>query len=326
MLPDLEAALPSIPSTTIALPGLFAGLALLLMPGCSKEAGALEESRLLFQTGFEPDVSLTDRSIAGADRSLKSHNDWGADAARFAGTIAYNLGGPDDGVKRDGASIRIVPDPENSRNHALLLSLRDFRQEGQDEKGRAQVEIYKITPGLREFSYSVDMYIAPGFKLLEQYPGKVDWLTIGEFWNNEFWRPGEKYGFRITVGMAKKPGVHPLNLRLIADLADGTVVWERNDPKAVLPIGKWFRITYYFREGAAQGGRLAVKITPRGEKSRLLYDVRDYSYAPHDPAPDGLTGFNPMKLYTSRKLIDYMKSKDAPLEIYWDNLKLYKLK
>ncbi len=311
---------------TSAFSGALAGLTLLLTPGCSKEVGALEDDRLLFQSGFEPDVALTDHSIAGADRSLKSRNDWSRDATRFAGRIAYNLGGPDDRAKPDATAVSIVTDPENKNNHALLLSLRDYRREGQDEKGRAQVEIYKIAPGLREFSYDVDMYIPADFKLLEHYPRKIDWLTIGEFWNNEFWHKGEKHGFRITVGLAKKPGTHPLNLRLIADLGDGTVIWERNNAEALLPIGKWFRISYYFREGAGTDGRLTVKITPRGEKTRLLYDVRDYSFAPGNPAPDGLTGFNPMKLYTSRMLIDYMKSKDAHLEIYWDNFKLYKMK
>lgn len=106
--------MPSIRSLISVVPAVLAGVALLFVPGCNKKAGALEENRLLFQTGFEPDVALTDRSIVGADKSLNSHNDWSVDGKRFAGTIAYNVGGPDDGVKRDGATVSIVPDPENS--------------------------------------------------------------------------------------------------------------------------------------------------------------------------------------------------------------------
>jgi hypothetical protein len=45
-----------------------------------------------------------------------------------------------------------------------------------------------------------------------------------------------------------------------------------------------------------------------------------------DPAPNGLTGYNPMKLYTSSALVSYVKSKGKTLQIYWDDFKLWKNK
>jgi hypothetical protein len=36
--------------------------------------------------------------------------------------------------------------------------------------------------------------------------------------------------------------------------------------------------------------------------------------------------FNPMKLYTSKELIDFMKSRGKTLQIYWDDYKLWKNK
>jgi hypothetical protein len=43
-----------------------------------------------------------------------------------------------------------------------------------------------------------------------------------------------------------------------------------------------------------------------------------------DPAPDGVSDFNPMKLYTSRRLLEHMKSRGKTLQIYWDDFELWK--
>lgn len=42
-----------------------------------------------------------------------------------------------------------------------------------------------------------------------------------------------------------------------------------------------------------------------------------------DPAPNGFTGYNPMKLYTSKELVSYVKSQGKTLQIYWDDFKLW---
>jgi hypothetical protein len=42
------------------------------------------------------------------------------------------------------------------------------------------------------------------------------------------------------------------------------------------------------------------------------------------PDPDGVSDFNPLKLYTSKGLIDYMHSRGKTLQIYWDDFKLWK--
>jgi adenine C2-methylase RlmN of 23S rRNA A2503 and tRNA A37 len=43
-----------------------------------------------------------------------------------------------------------------------------------------------------------------------------------------------------------------------------------------------------------------------------------------DSNPDGVTQFNPMKMYTSKELIDYMKAQGKPLQILWDDFKLWR--
>jgi hypothetical protein len=47
---------------------------------------------------------------------------------------------------------------------------------------------------------------------------------------------------------------------------------------------------------------------------------------PNDKILNGFTALNPMKLYTSDKLIDFLKDNNRNLEIYWDDWELYKYK
>jgi hypothetical protein len=290
-------------------------------PESAQAAQGGQPSDLLFQAGFEPDTQIVGKQIVGADRTLTEKNDWLVDGHAFAKSIDFNLGGA---TAAGETSAEIAPDPVNPSNHALRLTLRNSAQEGSELKARAQLELYRIQPGLREFTFSTDVYLGEGFAQIEKYPGKIDWLTIAEFWNNEFWSLGGKYGFRITVGVGKDRGDHPLNFFLTSDTTDRTMIWQRDDKTALVPIGKWFRLTYYFLEGDETHGRFVLSLTPRGGKTKILYDVTNYTYSPFDPAPDGLTGFNPFKAYTSKELMQYVHESNDPLQIYWDNAKFYK--
>jgi len=51
--------------------------------------------------------------------------------------------------------------------------------------------------------------------------------------------------------------------------------------------------------------------------------VTNFTHMTKDPAPNGLTGYNPMKLYTSKELVSYVKSQGKTLQIYWDDFKLW---
>ncbi len=45
-----------------------------------------------------------------------------------------------------------------------------------------------------------------------------------------------------------------------------------------------------------------MSIQPDGEAEQLICDVQNFTHNTGDPAPDGVTGFNPMKLYTSKEI------------------------
>jgi hypothetical protein len=91
-------------------------------------------------------------------------------------------------------------------------------------------------------------------------------------------------------------------------------------------VEKWFTLEYYYKEGDAQNGRFWMAIQPEGGKQEVIFDLTRVTHNSKDPNPDGVTEFNPIKLYTSKQLIDYMKSQGKTLQIYWDDFKLWKNK
>jgi hypothetical protein len=67
-----------------------------------------------------------------------------------------------------------------------------------------------------------------------------------------------------------------------------------------------------------------MTIQPDGGAKSVIYDLTKITHNSKDPSPDGVTDYNPIKLYTSKELIDYMGSKGKTLQIYWDDFKLWK--
>jgi hypothetical protein len=194
------------------------------------------------------------------------------------------------------------------------------------EKARVQVDFYGIGGGYKEFYQSVRVFLTEDFEVLKNYPRSIGWLTISEFWNNEWWVKGEPYGFRITLGIGKESAESKeLHFILEAENPGQKLVWEADHKKSKVevPIGKWFTMDYYFKEGNQETGRFYLAITPDGGKKQVVYDVTNFTHMTKDPAPNGLTGYNPMKLYTSKEIISYVKSQGKTLQIYWDDFKLW---
>ncbi len=62
--------------------------------------------------------------------------------------------------------------------------------------------------------------------------------------------------------------------------------------------------------------------TVEGGKRTVIFDIRDYTQHPEDPNPDGLSKFNPIKLYTSSELPEHVRSQGGALQVLWDDLQL----
>lgn len=289
------------------------------------------KGKLIFQSGFEPGskviVKGSDADIIGTDSSFTSHNNWVDDLDNNPDIGSFNLqfqGG--DSTMR---YARIVPEPGNPNNHVLKFWLNDANVEG--KKGRIQANLYG-NKGMKEFSQSERIFLPGDFNTVRTFPGKIDWLTIAEFWNNVTWNQHVPYGFRITLGIGK-PVETESDLYFILDAQDCklfsddrqkyTTIWSRINTDVKVPIGKWFTLQYYYKEGNAENGRFYMTIQPDGEKKEMIFDVTGFTHNTKDPNPDGVTDFCPLKLYTSKGLIDYMRSKGKTLQIYWDDFRLW---
>lgn len=313
----------------------FVFIIILLVSGCagkdeSKKSSA--EGQLIFQSGFEPDSRVvprgSDADITGTDKSLKDHNDWvkDLDDNPNIGNFSIQYQGGDSSMRY----AKIIPEPGNPSNHVLLFWLDQPNVEG--SKGRIQGNLYGNN-GLYEFYQSERVFLHDDFNTVRIFPNKISWLTIAEFWNNITWSQSVPYRFRITLGIGK-PVATESDLYFILDgqdcelFADGsqkyTTVWSETNQSFKVPVGKWFTLEYYYKEGNAQNGKFYMAITPEGDSKHVIFDLTRITHNTQDPHPDGVGDFNPIKLYTSKGLIDFMHSKGKTLQIYWDDFRLWK--
>ncbi len=306
---------------------------ILIFSACSQEKDIVPVSgTLIFQSGFEPDSKVvsrgTDADISGTDHSFSDHNDWVTDFDNNPDIGNFNLqyqGG--DSTQR---FAKITPEPGNPSNHVLQFWLNEPNVEG--SKGRIQANLYG-NKGMKEFYQSVRIFLPSDFNTVRKFPEKISWLTIAEFWNNITWSQTVPYRFRITLGIGK-PVATESDLYFILDaqncelFPDGsqkyTTLWSETNQAVKIPIGKWFTLEYYYKEGDASTGKFYMTIEPEGGKKEVIYDLTKITHNSTDPNPDGVTDFNPMKLYTSKKLINYMHAEGKTLQIYWDDFKLWK--
>lgn len=312
---------------------LLAALQMLLFAACAQTpVPDAPIGELIFQSGFEPGSQVvakgSEADIVGVDRSLTDRSDWVNDLDNhpLVGNFSLQYQGGD-ATQR---FAKIVAEPGNPANHVLHFWLNEPNVEG--KKGRIQANLYG-NQGMKEFYQSVRIFLPADFHAVRTFPDKIHWLTLAEFWNNITWSQSVPYGFRITLGLGK-PTATASDLFFILDgqdcqlFADGsqkyTTLWAETNQQVPVPIGKWFTMEYYYKEGNAENGRFYLTIEPEGDKKRVVFDLTCITHHTKDPAPDGVTDFNPIKLYTSKQLIDYLRSQGKTLQIYWDDFKLWK--
>ncbi len=310
-------------------------------PAVYGQESASKKGVLVFQTGFEGSSRVIIDSkeipgfisqgfaiddIVGVDNTLREKNDWvkdmddNPDGGQFL--IEYTGG---DSTKR---YAKIIPEPGNPQNKVLAFWLNDsWVATEHQQKARIQTDIYGIREGYREFYQSVRVFLHEDFNALKNYPNKIGWLTISEFWNNEWWVPGEENGFRVTLGIGK-PSAATSDLIFILNAEDKgqKEIWRGDNTTFKVPVGKWFTMDYYYKEGDKNTGRFYMTVTPDGGSRQVIFDITNYTHYTKDKSPNGVTGFSPLKLYTSKEIVAFMKSQGKALQIYWDDFKLWKNK
>lgn len=314
---------------------LMVVIAVVLLTGCKPGSVTKNEDNngeLIFQSGFEGDSKVvarnTESDITGTDVSLRDHNDWVNDLDNHPniGNFSLQYQGGDSTMR----FAKIIPEPGNTKNNVLQFWLKEPNVD--NSKGRIQGNLYGNN-ALKEFYQSVRIFLHDDFHAVRQYPKQIHWLTIAEFWNNITWSQTVPYRFRITLGIGKLTA-DERDLNFILDAEDCqlfpddkqkyTTVWAESNKDVAIPIGKWFTMDYYYKEGNNNNGRFYLAITPQGGKKQVVFDLRKITHNTEDPNPDGVGDFNPIKLYTSKELIAFMKSRQKTLQMYWDDFKLWK--
>ena len=313
----------------------FLGLCSMLVLSAAATFGQRSKDKppgeLLFQSGFEQDSRVikrnADSDIVGVDRSVPKPNDWSNDLdSKLIGKFNLQYQGGDSTMRY----ARIISEPGNPKNHVLHFWLDQPNVDG--KKGRIQANLYN-GQGLKEFYQSVRIFLHDDFNTVRTYSDKIHWLTLAEFWNNITWSQDVPYRFRVTLGIGK-PTSAESDLFFILDAQDCelfedgkqkyTTLWAETNEKVKVPIGKWFTMDYYYKEGDQAHGRFYLSITPEGENKQVVFDVTKVTHNSEDAYPDGVSDFNPMKLYTSKELIAHMQRNHKTLQIFWDDFKLWK--
>ncbi|MEO6566649.1 MAG: hypothetical protein ABIO63_11530 [Casimicrobiaceae bacterium] len=242
-------------------------------------------------------------------------------------SLSIQLAGGDGSERR----ARLVADPNDPGNELLHFWLRSANvrdANNQPYKGRVQFNSYSTEAvGVREVKFSARMFITSDINLLRNMRNSFSWMTISEWWNNASWT-GEKFPFRITVNIAKPSAVagSPLNFSVVAQSQDAgsgawnNALWRATNTQVQVPVGQWVTIEYFFREGTSSNGRFYMAMVPDGGTRKVLFDVTGWTRHPDDPAPDGIKHINPMKLYTSKVLIDNVRNAGGVLQMYWDDI------
>tara|TARA_Y100001968_G_scaffold333390_2_gene395964 strand:+ start:773 stop:1726 length:954 start_codon:yes stop_codon:yes gene_type:complete len=303
-----------------------------VLPGCSEgplclpSGASLEpDYEVRFQSGFGGSVEVIEREsrdadIVGNEEGLYL-SDWQADlegGPTFGdGKLFFEAG------NRGQRDVNMVDDPADASNRVMQFWIGEPHvPQAPQDKARIQLGI-RNNEALRTFRYSVKVRLAEGFSVLEEWGKAIHWLTLAEFWNNA---PAEEHTFRVTLNLNKEQdGPLLWNSHAQTQALDGgpwTDVWESRNGTAPVPLDEWFTIEVELREGCAEDGLYRVDLVELDGTRHELMAVRGSTHHPRDPAPDGFRSINPLKLYTSGELVNYVKGEGEALRVLWDDLSI----
>lgn len=276
-----------------------------------------------FESGFEagttPTGSPSATDLIGTD--IYSGFDWvrdleqGSQIGKFS--LQYTGGTP----AQRAAEILVEPGPSSNR----VLEFRVSEPNASNGNGRVQANLYGNSL-VREYYQSVRMWLHPDFAALSQLSKDFTFFTIAEFWNNNNWT-GNPHPFRISLNLSKRSGLNQdLYFFVHAQTDMGRhwrEEWGQQNTDFSVPIGQWFTADLYLREGFGQGGRFFFAVTPEGGERQVIFDIYETTHSLSDSQPDGFSELNPMKLYTSPDLINFMQTRGKSFILRWDDFSLY---
>ena len=318
------------------------GLGLVVACACAAAAGAPADASAADRPGvtgpelridFEPPWRVVEqlepqRAALMGDIERRSRVKGGADGS--LPLLAPHPYIQYEGGTRSQREARVVPDPTTPANHVLEFAVHEpnvIIRRGRARKARIQMTL-SGNRNAAEVYQSVRMRLGAGFGELRQIPETFKWLTVAEWWNNAGWT-GEPFPFRISVNIVKaQVGVgQPLHFEVKAQARSAEVegwdrqVWSSGVSVFAVPMERWLRLEYYFREGDAVSGRFVMVVSGDDGRKHVVADVTGHTRHPDAGGlGDGLAHLNPVKLYTSGPIVEFVRGRGHALVLHWDDL------
>ncbi|MFC2075536.1 hypothetical protein ACFLT7_00495 [candidate division KSB1 bacterium] len=277
----------------------------ILIAGCGPPDSVSSPGTLLFRSGFEGNVAVSDMDIAGSDGM-----DWQKDLERHeavSGFWLYNGG--------DQSFADLRADPADSDNRCLYMQV--------DGGNRMQCELnFKDSADYPQVYVRYRVLWPGNLGNLSQYPERIGWFTFLEVWEHHNPdEPGDQAGkARWTFSFFKDQGVgEPLYWGLDAQGAqpDWHDLWSEENRDIPIPFGKWSLFEILFKRGKGENGRIWIAITPEDGEKQVIFDLRRDTKHPVNPMP--LRSFQLWKLYTRSNLVAWMAENHQPISAYYDD-------
>ncbi len=234
------------------------------------------------------------------------------------------------GVDANGDVCADVPVDDNG-------SPLDHYDTNGTRKGRVQMVISAAegTP-FSSFSYSIRLRLGEGYERINNdLPQKLEWMTIGEFWNQGPATLGVGNRSRVTLNLVKEAANAPFHFGLKMDIQpDGgsgwQVIWpekeQDSDPEHLVsgdpvPVGEWFTLKVSLVAGDGTTGRTTVDLIRENGNETRIFDMTGATIYPDSTVP-GFTALSPIKLYTAGNVICWLRSLGLPMDAHWDDFSL----
>lgn len=296
---------------------------------CGVDCSYAEE--LLFQTGFNGTSIVNgayfNADLSGTDVDLLGTNSW-EEFQNHSNIGEAEISYEDGEDSQRWASI--IDDPDNPGNAVMKFRiLEPHIKEGGHKKGRVQLNVNN-NQCLKEVYQTVRVRFHSDMAFLKDWEEPIHWLSIFEFWNNADWTK-EKYPFRVTVNLnkAEHGPVDNIYFNVKGDYKKNCKIckwnedWDQTDNSFPIPFGEWIEIEMYLKEGDQSNGQFYMAVTPEGGIKQVLFNISNRTQHKKEKCPDGFTHMQPLKLYTSDKLIDYMRNNNKELSVCWDDWRFY---
>jgi hypothetical protein len=229
------------------------------------------------------------------------------------------------------AWARIIGDPTNS-GHGRVLHMRTL----DDEPGGATVRVqneYNMHRDGVVFDKGFVRYKVfwhPDLEKARDYPDAIHWWTVMEWWEHRNHdKSGDRAGqCRWTLGWSKERGRgKPFYWHLNAEYMQPTEqkfhnIWPSKYNRDVpCPIGEWCTLEAFFQSDVGSNGRIWVALTRNDGARQVIFDVSESTRHPADPLP--LRGWQFFKLYTSDRLIDFIRNDGGHVQVYFDDIEYW---